>query len=193
MAKKTLPKWATTVTPFSKYLALILFILLPFIGFYLGMQYQQQSGRSRHADITVSPTQIPFPSSPHAPNLLIVTRAPDKIDNLPLLMQAITDGKKVKQLYDEINALPTFLPSGGVTSCPIDFFASYTLDFYSGGDLLLHGVLDPTGCRTIGLGGGKAKWAIGVNGGKFINDLQQSLMLSKLDFYGSQNGRPNMR
>jgi hypothetical protein len=37
-----LPKWLTTVTPFSKYLAMFLFILFPFVGFYLGMQYQQK-------------------------------------------------------------------------------------------------------------------------------------------------------
>ena len=36
-----LPKWATTVTPFSKTLALALFIALPTIGFVLGMKYQQ--------------------------------------------------------------------------------------------------------------------------------------------------------
>jgi hypothetical protein len=29
----------TTVTPISKFLAMLLFILLPFVGFYLGMQY----------------------------------------------------------------------------------------------------------------------------------------------------------
>lgn len=34
-----LPKSLTTITPFSKTLAMILFILLPFIGFYLGIQY----------------------------------------------------------------------------------------------------------------------------------------------------------
>lgn len=37
-----LPKWLTTVTPFSKALAMILFIALPFLGFYLGTKYQQQ-------------------------------------------------------------------------------------------------------------------------------------------------------
>lgn len=36
-----LPSSLTTVTPFSKLFALILFILLPFIGFYLGIQYQK--------------------------------------------------------------------------------------------------------------------------------------------------------
>ncbi len=36
-----LSKKYTTVTPLSKILALILFIALPFIGFYLGMLYQK--------------------------------------------------------------------------------------------------------------------------------------------------------
>lgn len=36
-----LPKWATTVTPLSKAIALLIFIILPFIGFILGMKYQQ--------------------------------------------------------------------------------------------------------------------------------------------------------
>jgi hypothetical protein len=43
----TLHKYLFTVTTFSKILAMALFIALPFIGFYLGMQYQQK--------ITVSP------------------------------------------------------------------------------------------------------------------------------------------
>lgn len=36
-----LPKFFTTVTTFSKVLALVLFVLFPVFGFYLGMQYQQ--------------------------------------------------------------------------------------------------------------------------------------------------------
>ena len=36
----TLPKELTTVTPLSKTIALIMFILLPIIGFLFGMQYQ---------------------------------------------------------------------------------------------------------------------------------------------------------
>ncbi len=35
-----LPSYLTKVTPLSKTLALILFILLPFLGFYLGVKYQ---------------------------------------------------------------------------------------------------------------------------------------------------------
>lgn len=36
-----MPKELTTVTPLSKYLAMFLFIVLPFIGFSLGIRYQQ--------------------------------------------------------------------------------------------------------------------------------------------------------
>jgi len=36
----TLPKWATTVTPLSKILALIIFITFPILGFIFGMKYQ---------------------------------------------------------------------------------------------------------------------------------------------------------
>src|SRR6266511_364050 len=38
----TLPKELTTVTPLSRYLSTALFILLPFIGFYLGIRYQSK-------------------------------------------------------------------------------------------------------------------------------------------------------
>ena len=38
----TLPKWATTVTPLSRTIALALFILLPIVSFYFGMQYQKK-------------------------------------------------------------------------------------------------------------------------------------------------------
>ena len=38
-----LPKSFTTVTNFSKWLALVLFVLFPVFGFYLGMQYEQLS------------------------------------------------------------------------------------------------------------------------------------------------------
>jgi hypothetical protein len=38
-----LPKQLTTITPFSKYLALSLFVILPLVFFYLGMKYQEQN------------------------------------------------------------------------------------------------------------------------------------------------------
>src|SRR5260221_203082 len=38
----TFHKYLFTVTTFSKILAMLLFITLPFIGFYLGMKYQEE-------------------------------------------------------------------------------------------------------------------------------------------------------
>lgn len=37
----TLPKWATTVTPLSKIIALFMFIAFPILGILFGMKYQQ--------------------------------------------------------------------------------------------------------------------------------------------------------
>ena len=51
-------KW-NEVTPLSKYLAMALFIAMPFIGFYLGMQYQKMSTPA------YPPTDYTF--SPYAP------------------------------------------------------------------------------------------------------------------------------
>ena len=35
------PKELTTVTPLSKYLAMVVFVTLPIVGFFLGMRYQE--------------------------------------------------------------------------------------------------------------------------------------------------------
>lgn len=44
MSKKTkLPKSLTTVTPFSKFLALSLFIVVPICAFYLGIYHEEQT------------------------------------------------------------------------------------------------------------------------------------------------------
>lgn len=46
MSKKSiLPKSLTTVTPFSRMLALSLFIIVPIFAFYLGIYYQQMTRR----------------------------------------------------------------------------------------------------------------------------------------------------
>ncbi len=52
-SKSKLPSSLTTVTPFSKMVALALFILLPFLAFCLGMKYQ------RNLDILANPTVTP--------------------------------------------------------------------------------------------------------------------------------------
>ncbi|GEM_PF-2775788 len=66
-----LPKELTTVTPLSKGLALIVFILLPFIGFFAGMNYQSMVDGANQYQSTnkvaksISPTkaQLIVPSS----------------------------------------------------------------------------------------------------------------------------------
>lgn len=67
-----LPKSFTKVTPFSKTLAMILFILFPILGFFLGVQYERYAGQTIPGQevpsvapqpiMTVVPTQISVPS-----------------------------------------------------------------------------------------------------------------------------------
>src|SRR3979411_1719351 len=61
-----LPKSLTTVTPFSKYLALVLFILFPIVGFYLGVLYGRISSfpvLSIHLHSPLYPPTAPSPDS----------------------------------------------------------------------------------------------------------------------------------
>jgi hypothetical protein len=60
--QKRLPQWLTTVTLFSKLLAMSLFIILPFLGFYLGMQYQQKLTVTTPVVSEVQKTVIPTPT-----------------------------------------------------------------------------------------------------------------------------------
>ena len=55
-----LPEELTNVTPFSKILALFLFILLPIIGFLLGTQYQARINTTE--TVTAQPTIIVVPT-----------------------------------------------------------------------------------------------------------------------------------
>ena len=52
----TLHKYLFTVTTFSKLLAMFLFILLPFVGFYLGMKYQEKTGNNSASNISLTST-----------------------------------------------------------------------------------------------------------------------------------------
>jgi hypothetical protein len=65
--KKKLPQWLTTVTLFSKLLAMALFIALPFAGFYLGMKYQEKITVSNPVTLEVQKTPTstskPIPST----------------------------------------------------------------------------------------------------------------------------------
>ena len=46
----TFPKELTTVTTLSKYLAMVVFIALPFVGFFLGMRYQEMTDLANKED-----------------------------------------------------------------------------------------------------------------------------------------------
>ena len=69
-----LPKFPTTVTPLSKFLASVLFILLPFVGFYLGIKYEKATS-SIPAE---APVVTPLPSQSPAINL------PPEVNNTTL-------------------------------------------------------------------------------------------------------------
>jgi hypothetical protein len=60
--KWQLPESLTTITPLSKTLALVLFILLPFIGFFLGVRYQQHCQSAYSPPVIINQaTPIPTP------------------------------------------------------------------------------------------------------------------------------------
>jgi hypothetical protein len=50
LLKKKLPKELVTVTPLSKGIAMVVFILLPFIGFLIGVQYQENVSRVEYQE-----------------------------------------------------------------------------------------------------------------------------------------------
>lgn len=63
----SLPRWATTITPFSKLVAFILFITLPLLTFYLGLSYQRGGAQAPAPVVSyvpshntvISPTNVP--------------------------------------------------------------------------------------------------------------------------------------
>lgn len=59
-----LPKELTTVTPLSKYFAMILFISLPFVGFLLGIKYQETINlQTNQSEDIISINKRPTPTS----------------------------------------------------------------------------------------------------------------------------------
>jgi hypothetical protein len=57
----SLHRYLFTVTTFSKLLAIVLFIVLPFVGFYLGMKYQQKVTLTAPVVSDVQKNTIPTP------------------------------------------------------------------------------------------------------------------------------------
>jgi hypothetical protein len=70
----TLPKYLTTITPFSKYLTMGLFLIFPFIAFYLGIQYQIMITPSYPPTQYIAPPEMQI--VPHRPHVVIVTATP---------------------------------------------------------------------------------------------------------------------
>lgn len=94
------------------------------------------------------------------PNKLIISKLNSTQDNQPIFFKRIIDENKVKSLYEEMNSLPK--PASGTFNCPADFFVRYYFDFYNDENLLLHAIVDPTGCRIIQFYTLKeSKWIIG--------------------------------
>ncbi len=56
--RKKLPSYLTTVTPFSKYLALSLFIFLPILTGYVAMKYQKALDMIEMRPRMLAPTTI---------------------------------------------------------------------------------------------------------------------------------------
>ena len=81
-ANPTLHRYLFTVTTFSKILAMILFIILPFIGFYLGMQYQETINPPPSSMFEQVTQKIPIPTStPTTTTSSIPSRGTIIIDN----------------------------------------------------------------------------------------------------------------
>lgn len=59
-----LPKEITTVTPLSKYLAIVVLIALPIVGFFLGMQYQEMVNLAKRQEMesNLSIPRVPTPT-----------------------------------------------------------------------------------------------------------------------------------
>lgn len=78
-----LPKELTTVTPLSKYLAMILFISLPFIGFYIGIRYEESIvsvNDVNSQEVSVVPTPTEYSPSPIVSSIPVTQRDINKLD-----------------------------------------------------------------------------------------------------------------
>ena len=85
----TLPKWATTVTPLSKTIALTLFIALPIVAFYFGLSLQPKNYVSErlfnYPSLSVTPeitSVFPLISSSKAPSFIPISTSPSANSNL---------------------------------------------------------------------------------------------------------------
>lgn len=187
MAKKRLPKWATTVTPFSKFLALSMLIIFPIIGFYLGKYYQKTYDQT--VNVTKPITNTPEHSKQQVlPNILVVTRLENKTFNLAPFTTTITDTNVVQQLYKGLDAFKV-LPPNTTLHCPMIPAGyqpvNYDLSFYKEATILRQVVFTPPGCRdTIKLEDNEVAVGITVESVTFEQTLKHALNLSTTQFRG---------
>jgi len=113
------------------------------------------------------------------PNKLVVRNS--------ALTFTLTDEAKVRRLYEEIYALPTFpyrgfFPYRGPFSCPSESRPTYNLEYYLNNSLISHGEYLPFGCGvSVKLDGIITR---NDTGNSYGNDLVQALGISSDVFYG---------
>lgn len=91
-----LSKWLTTVTPFSKYIAMFLFIFFPFVGFYLGMQYQQK--------VTTVNKPVATPTSNQSAGWQTYTNSKHSLEfKYPPNFSPVNDSKSTVSFMDKLN------------------------------------------------------------------------------------------
>jgi hypothetical protein len=170
--KKVVPQ--KPVIELWQYLLVVLIIILPAVGFYGGIKYEQKNGLAKENSVS--------PTSKFTPDTLVIIRVENKANNLPLLIKTITDKTKVMTLYNEMYSLP-YGPTGEI-NCPAEFYTNYTLDFFQDTNQVLNATFNPTGCTIVQISNEKARWAMNSQGQIFIKNLQKTLELSNTDFYG---------
>ena len=137
LSQKKLPQWLITVTPFSKILAMILFILFPIIGFVLGMGYQENK-------ITILPTPIKQTTSSQekvckyygeiSKDLYLTQYTVNKGDTLlSIAKNVLGDPSKVNEIitlnkdnYPELSLSKPFLEQGWKLYLPKSFIHQVT-------------------------------------------------------------------
>lgn len=100
----TLPKELTTVTPFSKYLAMFLFIVLPFLGFGLGVQYGKSMAISATSVVMTKQTTTVLSSPTLTPSTHTFVSADLGISFQYLVAQG--SDLQVKEIGDKVYVYP---------------------------------------------------------------------------------------
>ena len=184
MAKKQkLPAWATTVTPFSKLLALAMLVIFPIVGFSLGKYYQREldkvATKQKQDCTTICAPQ---------PTKLVVTRLANKAFTLAPFTVTITDNNVLVELYKGLNAFKLLSTSTqmGCPMIPVGYEpVDYDLVFYKDGSVLRHVIFSPPGCRgTLKLDNNDIETGVTMESVDFEKTLQHALNLSNTQFRG---------